>query len=120
MLRAAAKNHARVTIVCDPDDYPLVAAEMEGSEGKDTSLETRKTLALKVTVVTILGGGGNHGNAVKIDTFLGESFSIPRCRTPYQESVFLGRSLATNVLRNLKGLHCLCLSDAARFINSSH
>ncbi|XP_062302665.1 bifunctional purine biosynthesis protein PURH [Osmerus eperlanus] len=47
LLRAAAKNHARVTIVCDPADYPLVAAEMEGSEGKDTSLETRKTLALK-------------------------------------------------------------------------
>lgn len=47
LLRAAAKNHARVTIVCDPADYPLVATEMEGSEGKDTTLETRKTLALK-------------------------------------------------------------------------
>ena len=48
LLRAAAKNHARVTIVCDPADYPLVATEMEGSEGKDTTLETRRTLALKV------------------------------------------------------------------------
>ncbi|XP_041699296.1 bifunctional purine biosynthesis protein PURH [Coregonus clupeaformis] len=47
LLRAAAKNHARVTIVCDPADYQLVAVEMEGSEGKDTSLDTRKNLALK-------------------------------------------------------------------------
>ncbi|XP_041937601.1 bifunctional purine biosynthesis protein PURH [Alosa sapidissima] len=47
LLRAAAKNHARVTIVCDPADYDLVAMEMEGSDAKDTSLETRKTLALK-------------------------------------------------------------------------
>uniref|UniRef100_A0A8K9WTR0 Bifunctional purine biosynthesis protein ATIC n=1 Tax=Oncorhynchus mykiss TaxID=8022 RepID=A0A8K9WTR0_ONCMY len=47
LLRAAAKNHARVTIVCDPADYQLVAVEMEGSDGKDTTLDTRKTLALK-------------------------------------------------------------------------
>ncbi|KAF7655282.1 hypothetical protein LDENG_00058330 [Lucifuga dentata] len=47
LLRAAAKNHARVTIVCEPADYPLVAAEMESSIDKDTTLETRKTLALK-------------------------------------------------------------------------
>ncbi|KAM9765994.1 bifunctional purine biosynthesis protein ATIC [Menidia menidia] len=47
LLRAAAKNHARVTIVCDPADYSLVAKEMENSEDKDTTLETRRTLALK-------------------------------------------------------------------------
>ena len=52
LLRAAAKNHARVTIVCDPADYQLVAVEMEGSDGKDTTLDTRKTLALKVTRAT--------------------------------------------------------------------
>lgn len=48
LLRAAAKNHARVTIVCDPADYSLVAKEMESLENGDTSLETRRTLALKV------------------------------------------------------------------------
>uniref|UniRef100_A0A3P9BCM9 Bifunctional purine biosynthesis protein ATIC n=1 Tax=Maylandia zebra TaxID=106582 RepID=A0A3P9BCM9_9CICH len=47
LLRAAAKNHARVTIVCDPADYLLVAKEMENSADKDTTLETRRTLALK-------------------------------------------------------------------------
>lgn len=49
LLRAAAKNHARVTIVCDPADYSLVAKEMESSADKDTILETRRTLALKVS-----------------------------------------------------------------------
>nr|XP_061796038.1 bifunctional purine biosynthesis protein PURH [Nerophis lumbriciformis] len=47
LLRAAAKNHARVTIVCNPADYTLVATEMENSEDRDTTLETRRTLALK-------------------------------------------------------------------------
>lgn len=47
LLRAAAKNHARVTVVCEPEDYAGVAAEMHGSDSKDTSLETRRHLALK-------------------------------------------------------------------------
>jgi phosphoribosylaminoimidazolecarboxamide formyltransferase/IMP cyclohydrolase len=29
MVRSAAKNHARVTVVCDPDDYPRVLAEIQ-------------------------------------------------------------------------------------------
>ncbi|KAK2908521.1 hypothetical protein Q8A67_004358 [Cirrhinus molitorella] len=47
LLRAAAKNHARVTVVCDPSDYNVVAKEMESSDNHDTTMETRKTLALK-------------------------------------------------------------------------
>ncbi|XP_051982340.1 bifunctional purine biosynthesis protein PURH [Xyrauchen texanus] len=47
LLRAAAKNHARVTVVCDPSDYDVVAKEMESSENHETTIETRKTLALK-------------------------------------------------------------------------
>ncbi|XDV14506.1 hypothetical protein PO909_014748 [Leuciscus waleckii] len=47
LLRAAAKNHARVTVVCDPSDYNVVAKEMESSDSHDTTMETRKTLALK-------------------------------------------------------------------------
>ena len=31
MLRAAAKNHAHVAVVCDPDDYPLVIDEIARS-----------------------------------------------------------------------------------------
>ncbi|XP_076620780.1 bifunctional purine biosynthesis protein ATIC [Colletes latitarsis] len=47
LLRAAAKNHSRVTVVCDPSDYDKVGKEMELSVDKDTSLETRQVLALK-------------------------------------------------------------------------
>ncbi|XP_053141431.1 bifunctional purine biosynthesis protein ATIC [Hemicordylus capensis] len=47
LLRAAAKNHTRVTVVCDPGDYTVVAKEMKGFSNKDTTLETRRQLALK-------------------------------------------------------------------------
>ncbi|VAW37323.1 IMP cyclohydrolase / Phosphoribosylaminoimidazolecarboxamide formyltransferase [hydrothermal vent metagenome] len=45
LLRAAAKNHLRVTAVCDPSDYEPVLAEMRGQG--DTTLPTRQALALK-------------------------------------------------------------------------
>ncbi|XP_063422608.1 bifunctional purine biosynthesis protein ATIC-like [Mytilus trossulus] len=47
LLRAAAKNHARVTVVCDPEDYNRVIDEMTSSSDKDTSLELRRKLAVK-------------------------------------------------------------------------
>ncbi len=46
MLRAAAKNHAIVTVVCDPRDYDAVADELSG-EARATTLETRRRLAAK-------------------------------------------------------------------------
>ena len=52
LLRAAAKNHERVSIVCDPADYGRVLAELEGSKDADTSLDTRRMLALKAFNVT--------------------------------------------------------------------
>ncbi|KAH3704344.1 hypothetical protein DPMN_079400 [Dreissena polymorpha] len=47
LLRAAAKNHARVTVVCDPSDYRRVLEELQSSEDHDTSVETRQALAVK-------------------------------------------------------------------------
>ncbi|XP_058042037.1 bifunctional purine biosynthesis protein ATIC [Ahaetulla prasina] len=47
LLRAAAKNHARVTVVCDPGDYTNIAKEMKNVSDNDTSLEIRRQLALK-------------------------------------------------------------------------
>ncbi|KAL2715457.1 bifunctional purine biosynthesis protein PURH [Vespula squamosa] len=47
LLRAAAKNHSRVTVVCDPNDYEKVIKELETSSDKDTSIQTRQLLALK-------------------------------------------------------------------------
>ncbi len=45
MVRSAAKNHARVTIVCDPADYGRVLAEI--TEHGDTTPATRAELAAK-------------------------------------------------------------------------
>ncbi len=50
MLRAAAKNHERVAVLCDPADYPALLAELEGHGG--TRLETRRALAAKVFALT--------------------------------------------------------------------
>jgi phosphoribosylaminoimidazolecarboxamide formyltransferase/IMP cyclohydrolase len=44
LIRAAAKNHERVTLVCDPADYPAVLAELQAGE---MTLETRRKLAVK-------------------------------------------------------------------------
>ncbi|TSA51076.1 MAG: bifunctional phosphoribosylaminoimidazolecarboxamide formyltransferase/IMP cyclohydrolase PurH [Nitrosomonadales bacterium] len=46
MVRAAAKNHAHVAIVTDPDDYPLLTREMDSSNGA-IGAETRFALAKK-------------------------------------------------------------------------
>lgn len=46
MLRSAAKNHAFVTVITDPNDYEKVLTELK--ETGDTTLKTRQQLALKV------------------------------------------------------------------------
>jgi len=46
MLRAAAKNHKRVAVVCDPGDYQCVAEELEKSG--EVSENTKFKLATKV------------------------------------------------------------------------
>jgi phosphoribosylaminoimidazolecarboxamide formyltransferase/IMP cyclohydrolase len=50
MVRSAAKNHARVTIVCDPRDYDAVLQEI--AQRGDTSPETRAGLAAKAFAQT--------------------------------------------------------------------
>ena len=44
LIRAAAKNHERVTLVCDPADYNAV---LEDFRGGGISAETRTQLAIK-------------------------------------------------------------------------
>jgi phosphoribosylaminoimidazolecarboxamide formyltransferase/IMP cyclohydrolase len=46
MIRAAAKNHAGVAVVVDPEDYAKVLAEMAAHRGA-TTLALRKSLAAK-------------------------------------------------------------------------
>jgi phosphoribosylaminoimidazolecarboxamide formyltransferase/IMP cyclohydrolase len=45
LLRAAGKNFERVTVVCDPDDYGLVLAEVRAQGA--VAAETRQWLAVK-------------------------------------------------------------------------
>lgn len=46
LLRAAAKNHAAVTVVVDPGDYSLVLEEMAANQG-EVSADRRFSLAVK-------------------------------------------------------------------------
>lgn len=56
LLRAAAKNHARVTIVSDPKDYPALIAEIKASYVETgiatVSESSRQTAALKAFTMT--------------------------------------------------------------------
>lgn len=51
MIRAAAKNHATVAVVCDPADYQNLIAELDEHHGQ-TTLETRAHLAAKAFSIT--------------------------------------------------------------------
>ncbi len=46
MIRAAAKNHADVAVVVEPDDYAAILAELEAHDGA-TTLDLRARLAAK-------------------------------------------------------------------------
>ena len=50
MIRSAAKNHARVTVVCDPSDYARVIEAIGGASGQapgEVPGELRAELAAK-------------------------------------------------------------------------
>lgn len=66
LLRAAAKNHERVTVVCDPADYELVLSSLNTSSSSGISYVERKKLALKAFKHT-----SNYDEA--ISTWLQES-----------------------------------------------
>ncbi len=51
MVRSAAKNHAWVTIVTDPADYPTLLAELDETDG-GTRLEFRKLMAARAFSAT--------------------------------------------------------------------
>lgn len=51
MVRSAAKNHAFVTIVTDPADYPALLAELEQASGA-TRLDFRRLMAARAFAAT--------------------------------------------------------------------
>ena len=72
MIRAAAKNHASVTVIVDVADYASAMAEIEKSG--DTKLETRKFLAAKAFARTAsydaaIANWFNHTSGIKSPTY---------------------------------------------------
>jgi len=53
LLRAAAKNHKYVTVICDPSDYDGVFEELKNSVDRTPTIETRQKLALKAFTHTM-------------------------------------------------------------------
>jgi phosphoribosylaminoimidazolecarboxamide formyltransferase/IMP cyclohydrolase len=58
LIRAAAKNHERVTLVCDPSDYTTVLEELRGER---ISAKTRAELAVKGFAATAHYDTAIHG-----------------------------------------------------------
>ncbi|MBZ0120139.1 MAG: bifunctional phosphoribosylaminoimidazolecarboxamide formyltransferase/IMP cyclohydrolase, partial [Sandaracinaceae bacterium] len=65
MIRSAAKNHARVTVVVDPDDYAEVVLALDGPEGPSASLRAR--LAAKAFGHTAAYDGAIAGYLTSLD-----------------------------------------------------
>ncbi len=74
LIRAAAKNHERVTLVCDPADYASVMSELKSGA---TRPDTRRRLATKGFALT------SHYDAA-IAAFLGDTSSVQMTLYPVQ------------------------------------
>src|SRR6478735_5588365 len=82
MLRSAAKNHQRVTVVCDPADYAGVLKELEANG--EVSRPTRERLAGKVFAHTSAYDGAIAGWF----TARGEADGYPRQLTVSLEKAY--------------------------------
>ena len=103
MLRSAAKNHARVTVVCDPQDYALVLAEIE--QNGDVSRPTRERLAGKVFAHTsaydaaiagwLTGRGETDGYPRYLSLTLEKAYGLRYGENPHQGGAFYRERNAT-------------------------
>ncbi len=64
LLRAAAKNHQGVTVIVDPIDYDIVAAELETTG--EVSFETKRSLSLKAFAHTAVYDAAIHRYLCKV------------------------------------------------------
>src|SRR3989442_12658392 len=108
MLRSAAKNHAHVTVIVDPDDYEPVLAELRASGGT-VSVATNRRLAQKVFCATACYDGAiadylGAGEATR----LGASFHWGGAKAldmRYGENPHQAASLYGDFLRVAEPLH---------------
>src|SRR5215813_2391108 len=68
LIRAAAKNHARVAVAVDPEDYPEIAEEIRRTGGTSPALRERlaarafaRTAAYDASIARYLSGGARAG-----------------------------------------------------------
>jgi len=78
MVRSAAKNHERVTVVCDPTDYDAVASAIEGG---GTTPGQRRKLAAKAFAHTAAYDGAISGwlSSIAVDA----PVDAPAAREPF-------------------------------------
>ncbi|MGA0848586.1 MAG: bifunctional phosphoribosylaminoimidazolecarboxamide formyltransferase/IMP cyclohydrolase [Chthoniobacterales bacterium] len=97
MLRSAAKNHAAVTVVCDPADYDEVLREMRANSGA-TSVALRERLAAKVfdqtarydrAIATYLQGGAAGDKSFQCNLPLASTLRYGE--NPHQAAELYGR-----------------------------
>ncbi len=102
MLRSAAKNHAFVTVVTDPADYPRILAEMRARDGA-TSPELRLELAFKVfarqarydgAIASYLSRKQPRKGVPPFSLLLTEGERLRYGENPHQEAVFYRDSRA--------------------------
>jgi phosphoribosylaminoimidazolecarboxamide formyltransferase / IMP cyclohydrolase len=114
MIRAAAKNHADVTIVVEPTDYQLVLGEMAQHAGM-TMLELRQKLAAKAYARTAAYDAAIsnwfadtlHDNAPDYRAFGGKLIQALRYgENPHQSAAFYrapGQRFGVATARQLQG-----------------
>jgi phosphoribosylaminoimidazolecarboxamide formyltransferase / IMP cyclohydrolase len=118
MVRAAAKNHDRVTVVVDPRDYPAVLDEIGDNNGA-VSLQTRKRLAAKAYAHTAgydsavasylarVTGGESDEFPESLDVQLHKRLDLRYGENPHQSAAFYGvagaRGAGVGSARQLQG-----------------
>jgi phosphoribosylaminoimidazolecarboxamide formyltransferase/IMP cyclohydrolase len=122
MLRSAAKNHASVTVVVDPADYPAVLNDLK-EHGGDTCENFRRKLAAKVFETT------THYDA-KIAEYLRPKQDLPETlnlslkkaqdlrygENPHQRAAFYGQPFAQLHGKELSYNNILDLTAASELV----
>ncbi len=107
MLRAAAKNHAAVTVVVDPADYPALLAELAANAGQ-TGADLRQRLAAKAfahtakydaTVAAYLAGVQQSAQPAGDDLNLSfrKRMELRYGENPHQQAAFYADPSASGV-----------------------
>src|SRR5438270_2892213 len=88
MIRSASKNHERVTVVVDPDDYGSLLEELDKNDGQ-TSAELRFRLARRAFAYTAAYDGAIANWLTSLDDKIDEGAESPPALKPFPEVLTL-------------------------------